>query len=459
MMPSDALNRKPILPLSLPNGLQGSITVPGDKSMSHRALLLSALTEGVSEVWGLLPSADVFATKRCLERLGVQIACLNEAKGHWQIRGRRDWKEPSELLDCGNSGTTIRLMMGLIAGHNLYAVLSGDVSLNKRPMGRVMNPLRQMGSKWAGRDNNQFSPLVHLPVAEGLQGIQYTMPMASAQVKSAVLLAGLFAKTETRVTEPIFSRDHTERMLKAMGADLEVHGKQITLAPNQIEALAPMAWQVPSDPSSVAFGLVATLLCPNSQVIFNNVGLNPRRIGLFEALKQVGASIEYTNQREVGGEPVGDLVVTASELVGNLTLSAEDIPALVDEIPILTMAGLYLKGTLTIRGAEELRKKESDRLLALQVELAKLGYALTLFEDGLTLTGNPDRVLPVESTKPLETWHDHRIAMAFTILNLIHNARCPKQATQWPMLHQDIVTVSYPSFFEHLQQLTQQAVG
>lgn len=443
------------LPVKLPCGLQGEVLIPGDKSISHRSLMFASLVETPVEVVGLLPSADVFSTRDCLRQLGATITCEDPKIGRWVVQGKRQWQTPTDVLNCGNSGTTIRLMMGLVAGQNVCAVMSGDSSLNKRPMGRVIAPLAQLGANWQGRENNRLAPVVHVPRAEenrALAGLAYTMPVASAQVKSAILLAGLYSGQPVTVVEPLPSRDHTERMLSAMGADLTVEGTTITLAPNQAENLKPCNWLVPGDPSSAAFLMVAGALIPQSNLLLKNVGLNPARTGLLLALQQIGAAITLENERVVGGEPVGDVRVRYSELKGDLSLAAAEIPALVDEIPILMIAGLYLQGTLHVSGAEELRKKESDRLLAMQTELGKLGVTMDLFEDGFTLVGKPDFVAtnPVD---PLATWHDHRIAMALTILNLVQNARTPELATVWALEDPTIVTVSFPSFFETLAGL------
>jgi 3-phosphoshikimate 1-carboxyvinyltransferase len=453
MVPQHATH-PPLDVIRSPQGLRGTLTVPGDKSISHRSLMFSALVEGTSTVTGLLPSADVFSTKSCLEQLGIEITPLDEAQGAWQIKGKRQWDEPTHVLDCGNSGTIIRWMSGLIAGQNNYAVMTGDKSLVKRPMGRVIKPLTEMGATWAGRQNNTLAPITCLPSTRGLKGIEYVMPVASAQVKSAVLLAGLFAKEDTIIHEPLPSRDHTERMLRAMGATIETtQGTRIHLKGGQLETLSPMAWQVPGDASSAAFPMVAAALCPHSDVLIQHVGLNPHRTGLFYALEKIGLPIQVGNIREQGGETIGNLRVQATSLKGNLVLEAEDIPAMVDEIPILAVACCWLEGTLTVRGAEELRKKESDRLLAVATEFAKLGVTITLFEDGLKLVGNPSLVLPQTPSEPLSAWHDHRIAMALAIMNLIHNQRNPQHACLWPIDDTDIVNVSFPGFYELFNRL------
>ncbi len=446
-------------PLSLqiinaPNGLHGTFKVPGDKSISHRSLMLAGLVDATSQVRGLLPSADVFSTRDVLRQLGVEITLVDASTGHWQVKGLRQWQEADHVLDCGNSGTTIRLMSGLISGQNRYAVMSGDKSLVKRPMGRVMKPLSQMGATWFGKQNNTLAPMTFVPSEAGLNGIHYVMPIASAQVKSAVLLAGLFAHGDTTIQEPLPSRDHSERMLRAMGADIQVtDAGVIHLKARQIDVLKPVDFLVPSDASSAAFPMIAALLSPHSDILIEDVGLNPQRIGLFEALKKIGANITIEHERLIGGEPVGHVRVQASELKGDLTLEAVDIPAMVDEIPILTVACAWLDGTLSVKGAEELRAKESDRLLAVATEFAKLGVKVELFEDGLVMQGNPDLCLPKEAATPLSAWHDHRIAMALSVMNLIHNQRNPKHSTLWHLDDPTIVNVSFPSFYDMLNQL------
>ncbi|XVJ50830.1 MAG: 3-phosphoshikimate 1-carboxyvinyltransferase [Vampirovibrio sp.] len=437
-----------------PKGLQGHCRVPGDKSISHRALMLASLVGATSQVRGLLPSADVFSTRDVLRQLGAQIRLVDEATGHWEVTGLRQWQEPDHVLDCGNSGTTIRLMSGLIAGQNRYAVLTGDKSLVKRPMGRVIQPLSQMGATWFAKAHNTLAPMTFVPSEKGLTGIHYRMPMASAQVKSAILLAGLFAEGDSILDEGLPSRDHSERMLTAMGATLtrDEEGR-LHLPARQIDQLSAVDWQVPTDPSSAAFPMVAALLSPQSELVIESVGLNPQRTGLLTALQRVGAKISIEEERLVGGEPVGNLRIQASELEGDLVLDAQDIPALVDEIPILAVACVWLKGTLTVKGAEELRAKESDRLLAVATEFAKWGIQVDLFEDGLTLTGDPDRALPSEPKTPLAAWHDHRIAMALTVMNVIHNQRHPQHARVWAMDDPLIVNVSFPDFYDLLNRL------
>jgi 3-phosphoshikimate 1-carboxyvinyltransferase len=441
-------------------GLQGELRVPSDKSISHRSLMFASLSQGSSVVEALLPSADVLSTAACMEALGAQIQVLEQTETAWKVsvQGCRPWKEPAGILDCGNSGTTLRLMTGLLAGQGLFCVLSGDASLNRRPMRRVLEPLKQMGANVLGRQQNQNAPVVIQPMAAGkLKGLHYTLPVASAQVKSALLLAALYAEGTTQLECPLPSRDHTERFFKALGVTLlQPTPTRLELPGQQADRLRAFNMRVPADPSSAAFPLVAALLCPNSNLLLKEVCVNPTRTGLFLALQKVGAQITFENQRLEAGEPIADLRVVASELKGDLHLSAKEIPAMVDEIPILMIAGLYLNGTLHVEGAEELRHKESDRLQAMASELAKLGVSMELTHDGFRLQGQPDRSFPQElHNVVLESWHDHRIAMALSVLNLV---ACQRQGlpwqeeTLWPLKGKPIINVSYPGFFTQLKQ-------
>jgi len=351
---------------SLPR-LIGTMQVPGDKSISHRSLMLSALCPsrhgGHHRVKGLLESEDVLATMRCLEQLGVRFKRQPltqgnaQGAGDWLIESPERWHEPHDILDAQNSGTTMRLMSGLLAPQGFLSILTGDDSLKRRPMGRVVCPLRQMGAELLGRSrlgssgiaggpDALYAPLVIAAPKGRLQGISYTMPHASAQLKSAILLASLYAEGETVLQQPSPSRDHTERMLQGLGVDIEVQGNTVTMPCGQIDRLRDpdlsashgLAWQVPGDPSSAAFFAVAAALLPGSQVRIEGVGLNLGRIGLVTALRAVGVSIVFENMRDIQGEPVGDWVVTYTPLKGDIILNAADIPALIDEVPIFAGA-------------------------------------------------------------------------------------------------------------------------
>lgn len=455
--------------------LMGELQVPGDKSISHRTLMFSALSTGKSRIEGLLESADVLSTQACLQQVGIHIEVSQPGKPSGQDRtvtGLNRFQEPKDILDCGNSGTTIRLLTGLLAPQIGYGVLTGDDSLKRRPMGRVIQPLRQMGAQIVARENNTLAPLSILPLHTPLQGMTYTLPVASAQVKSAILLAGLFAEGDTKVIEPSACRDHTEQMLQSMGVKIQrtpltaeiasemnsgkASGFKTTLSP--LSALPhPMSqgydWHVPGDFSSASFWLVAGTLVPGSCITLKGVNLNPTRTGLMHLLVKAGADITVENERQQCGEPAGDITVRSAALSGNLVVDDSILPTLIDEIPILAVAGLYLNGTLNVKEADELRKKESDRIQTVAHGFSALGAKIEETPDGFILNGEPERTLHAPKT-PLHTGHDHRLAMAFSLLNRIHNARC-QQAEYWAIDDPACVAVSYPNFFDHLQQLSQ----
>jgi 3-phosphoshikimate 1-carboxyvinyltransferase len=426
-----------------------TITIPGDKSLSHRALLFSALLGGPSVIKGLLPSADVNATRRCLAQLGVQ--CQETAQGTLTVTPPTQFTEPDDVLMVDNSGTSIRLLAGVLATQPFTSILTGDAAIRRRPMDRVIAPLQAMGVAITGRNQNRLAPLVIHPATQPLQGLTYASPVASAQVKSAVLLAGLAATSPVKFYEPALSRDHTERFLQAMGVDLSVDtAGWLTLAPQQRHVLqqhAGLQWHVPADISSAAFFLVLGALTPGARYAMPGVGVNPARTGIIAALQALGASITLAPLPNRAGEPVADIAVEGSGLNGRLSLTAEDIPSLIDELPILMVAGALLNGTLTVTGAEELRTKESDRLAAMGAAFKALGIAVTLTHDGFSITGQPSRQIAPPSA-PLLTFHDHRIVMSLAILNQL---TCP--TSPWPIEGHEWVNVSYPGFFEQLAQL------
>ncbi|MGE0200834.1 MAG: 3-phosphoshikimate 1-carboxyvinyltransferase [Candidatus Melainabacteria bacterium] len=432
--------------------LQGSLVMPGDKSVSHRALMLAGITPGCSPIHGLAPNADVLATQACMAALGAHIE-TEAGNIRLRVTGARPLQPPSALLDAQNAGTCIRLLSGILAAQPFTTTIGGDDSLSRRPMGRIIEPLSRMGAGITAREGG-LAPLTIEPAHQGLHGIDYTLPVASAQVKSAILLAGLFAPEPTTVREPVASRDHTERLFEALGLDITVattpEGRAITLAGNQADRLQPMKYDIPGDFSSAAFFLVAAACLPGSEVTLSHVGLNVFRTGLLQALQSVGAEITVTNERLACGEPVGDLVVRGSRLRGDITLNEPDLPALIDEIPILAVAAYYLQGTLTVRGAAELRKKESDRIEAIRTEFEKLGIPVTVFEDGLSITGRPETPIDPPGTA-LAAWHDHRIAMALHVMNVIEAGR--HGAGLWPMQGREWMSVSYPQFDQALASL------
>ncbi|WP_070158132.1 3-phosphoshikimate 1-carboxyvinyltransferase [Sphingobium phenoxybenzoativorans] len=397
--------------------LSGTAAIPGDKSISHRSLMLSALAVGESRVEGLLEGEDVLATAAAMRAMGAHIA--RDDSGAWRISGVGvgGLLQPATALDMGNSGTSTRLLMGLLSSHALTATFIGDASLSKRPMGRVIDPLSLMGAEFTASPGGRL-PLTLRGICPAVP-IEYRLPVASAQVKSAILLAGLNAPGITRVIEPIPTRDHSERMLRGFGADLsletEADGTRIISLTGEAE-LSPRHIIVPGDPSSAAFPVVAALLAPGSKVTVTNVGLNPTRAGLFDLLRDMGGSIEVTNARDVGGEPVGDLVVTASTLRG-VEPDPARAPSMIDEYPVAFIAAAVAQGRSIFRGLEELRVKESDRIATMATGLRLIGAQVEELEDGLIIDGTGGDPLP--GGGPIATKLDHRIAMSFAISGLV----------------------------------------
>jgi 3-phosphoshikimate 1-carboxyvinyltransferase len=438
-------------PLSMTFGaagpLAGTATVPGDKSISHRALMLSALAVGESRVEGLLEGEDVLATAAALRAMGADIQRGEDGIWHIHGVGVGGLLQPQVALDMGNSGTSTRLLMGLLASHDLTATFIGDASLSKRPMGRVTNPLSLMGASFTATPGNRL-PLTMRGASPAVP-LEYRLPVASAQVKSAILLAGLNTPGITRVIEPIPTRDHSERMLRGFGADLSVEiaqdGTRTISLVGEAE-LQPQNIIVPGDPSSAAFPLVAALLVPGSDVTVTNVGINPTRAGLFAILQAMGANLTLTNTREVGGEPVADIVVRHSLLTG-IDVPPDIAPSMIDEFPILFIAAAMAKGITRTSGLEELRVKESDRLALMANGLARLGVVVEETEDGLVITGTGGAALPGGNTPPLITASlDHRIAMSFAVAGLV---------TQGGLVVDDMrpVATSFPGFTDLLRNL------
>ena len=394
--------------LHAPDRIEGTLRVPGDKSISHRSLLLGALAHGVTEVRGFLRGADCLATLEALRALGTEI--IESADGGVQIKGAgpEALREPLTVLDAGNSGTSLRLLAGLLAGRPFFSVLTGDASLRSRPMRRITEPLAAMGATLLGRVNGDFPPLAIRGGA--LSGIGWRSPVASAQVKSAILLAGLQATGETSVTEPTLSRDHTERMLTAFGVSPQRSGTTVIVRGGA--TLHATQLDVPGDLSSAAFFLVAAAAQAGAEVHIQNVGVNPTRTGLLDVLTRMGAAVDRDHPRIHGGEPVADLRVRGVRLHGT-TIEAEAIPRLIDEIPILTVAAALAEGVTLISGAGELRVKEVDRLAALAGELCTLGVAIAVEGDSLRITGGRRlRGAAVRSRG------DHRMAMSLAVAGL-----------------------------------------
>jgi 3-phosphoshikimate 1-carboxyvinyltransferase len=393
--------------------LAGVVSAPGDKSISHRALILSALARGVSDIDGLLEGDDVARTAAAMAAFGARVERLGE--GRWRVTGAGALSEPADVVDCGNAGTGVRLIMGAAAGFDLTASFTGDASLRARPMLRVLMPLGRMGARWLCREGGRL-PLT-LSGAR-LAGIEYRPPVASAQVKSAILLAGLNAGGETAVIEPAPTRDHTERMLRAFGAEVAVEdgadGRAIRLAGGQ--PLSGCAVRVPGDPSSAAFPLVAALIVPGSEVTVKGMLLNPLRTGLIETLREMGADISVESVREEGGEAVGEVTARHSQLTG-VTVPPDRAAAMIDEYPILAVAAAFARGSTVMRGIGELRVKESDRIALTAAGLAACGVEAREEPEGLIVTGGA-----VAGGARVVTGGDHRIAMSFLILGLAARA-------------------------------------
>lgn len=425
-------------------GLKGTIRVAPDKSISHRALIFAALADGTSHIRNLLEGEDVQNTQKILEQLGVSFSfgpgCLSPTDV-LRVRGLglRGLKNTDQVLFCGNSGTTMRLMLGVLSGCNLAASLTGDASLNGRPMDRIINPLTQMGGSFQIVEE-KIGRLVKTQNHPGLKSLHYLSPVASAQVKSSVLLAGLCAGVEVSVTEPHLSRNHTELMLQGMGAPVAVTGTTVTLKP--VSRLAAMDFDVPGDISSAAFFMVAGLLCPESEIIIQNVNLNPTRTGILDVLVQMGGHITIENQQVMCGEPAGDLRVRTSKLT-NVNVGGAIIPRLIDEIPILTLAAACADGEFVLSGARELRVKETDRLRAVGTEFKKLGVDIKEREDGLMIRGG--RPL-VAMSDQVCSYGDHRMAMMLSVAGLLVDQSLKIDDV-------DCINTSFPGFYDVLKKI------
>lgn len=422
--------------------LIGKLKVPGDKSISHRALLFGSIAEGETIIKGLLPAEDPISTANCLRAMGVKISSIESDKVvSIQGVGLDGLKEPSEVLNCGNSGTTMRLLLGLLVGRKgRHFVLNGDKSLNKRPMQRVRQPLKLMGAEINGRSDGDLAPLSI--VGRNLHGAVIGTPVASAQVKSAILLAALTAEGSTKVIEPTSSRDHSERMLKAFGANLEVsgeRGRHISVWPGS--KLLGQSIVVPGDISSAAFWLIAGTIIPNSELTIENVGLNPTRTGILKVMEQMEANIELINIRDVAGEPVGDIKVIHNDQLKPFKIDSSLVPSLVDEIPILSVAACFCDGTTKITGASELRVKETDRLKVMTRQLLRMGANIEEHPDGLTIHG-------VDHLKGnhLDSETDHRVAMSLAIASIVAKGTSTIERS-------NAAAVSYPEFWNDLERL------
>ena len=423
------------------HGWQGTIDIPGDKSISHRSVMFAGLGNTPVHIRNFLHAADCLSTVGVMRALGTAIEFLNENELIVTGKGLYGLSEPMTVLDAGNSGTTLRLMMGLLAPQPFLSVFSGDASLTRRPMGRVLLPLSEMGARIYGRNVNNNLPLTIVPMGEKLHGIHYNSPVASAQVKSAILLAGLYADAPTTVTEPYVSRDHTEQMLAGFGIHIERMGTSVTVFPVEEGSYrAPDEITVPGDISSAAYFLVAGSIIKDSRLLLRNVGINPTRTGILDVLAEMGAHIAVQNERMSGGERVADLAVEAAELRGT-SFGAEIMPRLIDEIPILAVAALFAKGDTVIMGAGELRVKETDRLHAIATEFQKLAPgSIEEREDGLIIHGKPEMQRAQASS-----YGDHRMAMSLAVLG----AAAKGVIIEEP----DSVNISYPTFFSEIEAL------
>jgi 3-phosphoshikimate 1-carboxyvinyltransferase len=429
---TDQSHKLIIHPPSIGLSLQGCIRVPGDKSISHRALMLGAIAQGETQIEGLLLGEDPRSTASCFQAMGAQISQLNTELVRVQGIGLGQLQEPMDVLNAGNSGTTLRLMLGLLASHpGRFFTVTGDSSLRSRPMSRVVQPLQQMGAQIWGRKGNSLAPLAIQ--GQTLKPIHYYSPIASAQVKSCLLLAGLFTPGQTTITEPALSRDHSERMLRAFGAQLTIDPDTNSVTLNGPAQLHGQKVIVPGDISSAAFWLVAGAIVPDSELVIENVGVNPTRTGILEALALMGADIQLENQREVAGEPVADLRVRSSALK-SCTIGGDIIPRMIDEIPILAVAAVFATGTTIIRDAAELRVKESDRITVMAQQLNKMGAKVNELPDGMEITGGT----PLVGTD-LDSYTDHRIAMSLAIASLVANGITT--------IHRaEAAAISYPDF-------------
>nr|WP_317450243.1 3-phosphoshikimate 1-carboxyvinyltransferase [uncultured Sellimonas sp.] len=423
--------------------LKGEITIPGDKSISHRSIMFGALAKGVTSVRHFLEGADCLSTIGCFRQMGIEIQ--KESDGRILVHGKgiRGLTAPADTLDVGNSGTTTRLISGILSAQNFTSVLSGDASLNSRPMGRIIRPLSMMGAQIKSLHGNDCAPL-QIDGRTDLHRIRYDSPVASAQVKSAILLAGLYADGETSVHEPALSRNHTELMLSQFGADLHTEiqndgSAEIRISP--CEELYAQDIIVPGDISSAAYFIAAALLVPGSEILIKNVGINETRAGILKVCKDMGADITYLNQKQGTGEPTADLLVRSSSLHGTC-IEGTVIPTLIDEIPMIAVLAAFAEGQTIIRDAAELKVKETDRIRTVTENLKAMGADVTPTDDGMIIQGGK----PLHGAE-IHPYMDHRIAMAFSVAGLASEGKTT-------ILEDQCVDVSYPGFFEALYTLT-----
>jgi 3-phosphoshikimate 1-carboxyvinyltransferase len=424
-----------------PRSLRGEITAPGDKSVSHRAIMFNALSNtGTARITNFSPGADCTSTVEIMQALGVEITRKTGPDGMGDSLtvkgvGLNGLLEPADILDAGNSGTTTRLMSGILAGRDILTILTGDDSLKSRPMGRVINPLTQMGAVISGRADNTLAPLVFH--GGSLHGSSYDMPVASAQLKSCLLLAGLRADDTTKLTQPAESRDHTERMFSAMGVNLTKSGLDLVLEPSELETVDV---EIPGDISSAAFWMVAGVCHPDAELLIKNVGINPTRAGIITALQMMGANLTLVDEREVAGEPVADVLVRTSELKG-IELSGDIVPLLIDEIPVIAVAAALADGETIIRDAAELRVKESDRIQASISWLNGAGVDAVGTDDGMIVPGGGSI-----GGGQFQSYDDHRLAMSLGVAGLISTEPIT-------ILDPDVAGISYPSYWAIIGEL------
>ena len=417
--------------------LRGTLSVPGDKSISHRGVMFGSIAKGTTELTGFLDGADCRSTIACFRAMGIKI---EQVKDHVMIHGNglHGLQAPTSMLDVGNSGTTTRLISGILSAQNFTSELNGDASIQKRPMKRIMDPLSQMGANIVSLKGNDCAPL--RITGQPLHGIHYNSPVASAQVKSCILLAGLYADGETSVTEPAISRNHTELMLGGFGATIRSEGNTAIIQP--AKELYGQQIAIPGDISSAAYFIAAGLIAEDADILITNVNTNPTRAGIIEVAKAMGGKITLENERIVSGEPVADLHVTSSELHG-CEISGDIIPTLIDEIPVIAVMASAAVGTTTIRDAAELRVKESDRIATVTENLSAMGCDITPTENGMIIQGGK-----ALHGATIQTYLDHRIAMAFTVASLLTEEEVTLD-------HPECVTISYPEFYQDFQKIMQ----
>lgn len=418
------------------NKLKGNISVPGDKSISHRSLILGSIAQGETRIYNFLDSLDCLKTLECMQALGAEIDLGKDNFIKIKGKGLYGLQEPKDMLDVGNSGTTIRLLTGLLSGQNFYSVLNGDNSIRRRPMKRVVEPLRLMGADIWGRKDGQFAPLSVR--GNKLNPLHYTLPVASAQVKTALLLAGLYAAGETVIKEPLLTRDHTERMLKVMQADIKISSPEIKIKGGK--ELKSTEIFIPGDISSAAYFIAAASILRDSQILIKHVGVNPTRTGIIKILKMMGAKINILNYQIKSNEPQADLKIEYSELKG-IEIRKEKVPLLIDELPLIAVVATQAQGKTVVSGAKELRVKETDRIKATVNELKKMGADIEEKDDGFIVTG-PSRL----KGAVCESYNDHRIAMSLAVAALLAEGKTV-------IKNSECIDISFPGFEKTLQNL------